>query len=193
MSSLELNKIVGAVLLVLLVGQVISILGDSLVRPRTHGPAAVEVAEGAAPTAKKEIVIAPVSGLLASANVDKGKSIFKKCEACHTEQKGGANKIGPNLWGVVGRPVAAHEGFAYSTALKKQQGEWDYEKINHFIAAPGKFAPGTKMTFVGLDKVGDRADVIAYLRTLADSPAPLPPPEAAKPAEAAPAAEAPKP
>jgi cytochrome c len=194
MSSLELNKIVGAVLLVLLVGQVISILGDSLVRPRTHGPAAVEVAGAPARAPKEAKPIEPVSGLLAAANVDKGKAVFKKCEACHTAVKGGANKIGPNLWGIVGRPVASHEGFGYSSALKKEQGNWDYEKINHFIVAPGKMVPGTKMTFAGLDKVGDRADVIAYLRSLADTPAPLPPPEAAKPAEAAPPpAEAPKP
>jgi cytochrome c len=198
MSGLELNKIVGAILLVLLSAQVISILGDSLVHPRAHGPAAVAVSGGpAAP--KKEEKLEPVSGLLASASVDKGKNVAKKCEACHTVEKGGANKIGPNLWGIVGRPVASHEGFAYSSAMKAKGGNWDYESINAFVHAPSKVVPGTKMTFVGLDKVGDRADVIAYLRSLSDSPAPLPPPEAAKPAEeskpaegAAPA-EAPKP
>jgi cytochrome c len=203
MSSLELNKIAGAIILVLLVGQVISTIGDALVHPRAHGPAAVSVANAPTQGPKKEEKIEPVSGLLASASVDKGKAVAKKCEACHTFQKGGPNKIGPDLWGIVGRPVAAHEGFAYSSALKQKGGEWDYESINQFIAHPGKTVPGTKMTFVGLDKTQDRADVIAYLRTLADSPAPLPPPEAAKPAEeakpaesAAPApapAEAPKP
>jgi cytochrome c len=155
------------------------------VSPRAHGPAAVSVANAPAPGPKKEEKTEPVSGLLASANVDKGKAVAKKCEACHTFQKGGPNKIGPDLWGVVGRPVASHEGFSYSNALKKKGGTWDYESINEFIAHPSKTVPGTKMTFAGLDKVQDRADVIAYLRSLADSPAPLPPPEAAKPAEGA--------
>lgn len=199
MSALELNKVVGAILLVLLTGQVISILGDALVHPREHGPAAVAVGEAPATGPKKEAPLEPVSGLLASASVDKGKTVAKKCEACHTLDKGGANKIGPNLWGVVGRPVGSHEGFSYSSAMKAKGGNWDYESINAFVHAPSKVVPGTKMTFVGLDKVNDRANVIAYLRSLSDSPAPLPPPEAAKPAEenkpaegAAPA-EAPKP
>jgi len=189
MSSLELNKIVGAIILVMLVGQVISTIGDALVHPRSHGPAAVSVANAPSPGPKKEEKVEPVAGLLASANVDKGKTVAKKCEACHTFQKGGPNKIGPDLWGVIGRPIASHEGFQYSNALKQKGGNWDYESINQFVAHPSKTVPGTKMTFAGLDKVQDRADVIAYLRTLADSPAPLPPPEAAKPAEEAKPAE----
>jgi cytochrome c len=192
MSTLEINKIAGAILLVLLVGHVISILGDSLVSPRAHGPAAVAIEGGPAPGPKKEEKIEPVSALLAAASVDKGKSVFKKCEACHNADKGGPNKIGPNLFGVIGRPVASHAGFDYSGALKSKGGEWDYEKINDFIAAPSKYAPGTKMTFVGLDKVKDRADVIAYLRGQSDSPAPLPPSQAAQQPEGQPAAAAPE-
>jgi len=182
MSALELNKIVGAILLVLLATQVISTLGDSLVHPRSHGPAAVQVANAPAPGPKQEVKIEPVSGLLASANVDNGKKIAAKCVACHTLNKGEANKIGPNQWGVIGRQVASHEGFQYSSAMKQKGGTWDYETLNAFIAAPNKTVPGTKMTFVGLDKVKERADLIAYLRTMSDNPPPLPP--ASAPAEA---------
>jgi len=186
MSSLEINKIAGAILLVLLTLQVVTMLGDSLVRSRGHGPAAVSVATAPAPGPKKEIKIEPVSGLIAAANIDNGKKVATKCVACHTLNKGEANKIGPNQWGVIGRPVASHEGFQYSSALKAKGGTWDYESLNAFIAAPSKTVPGTKMTFAGIDKVKDRADLIAYLRSLSDSPAPLPP-------AAAPAAEAPAP
>lgn len=193
MSALELNKIVGAIILVMLVGQVISTIGDALVHPRAHGPAAVSVANAPAQGPKQEQKLEPVSGLLAAADVEAGKKVASKCVACHTLNKGEANKIGPNLWGIVNRPVASHEGFAYSSAMKGKGGAWGYEDINAFIHAPSKVVPGTKMTFVGLDKTKDRADVIAYLRTLADSPAALPPPEAAKPAEGAAPAEAPKP
>jgi cytochrome c len=193
MSSLELNKIVGAIILVMLVGQVISTIGDALVHPRAHGPAAASVANAPTQGPKQEQKLEPVSGLLASADVEAGKKVASKCVACHTLNKGEANKIGPNLWGIVNRPVASHEGFAYSSAMKGKGGTWGYEDINAFVHAPSKVIPGTKMTFVGLDKTKDRADVIAYLRSLADSPAPLPPPEAAKPAEGAAPAEAPKP
>ena len=95
----------------------------------------------------------------------------KKCAACHSFDKGGANKVGPNLWGVVSRPIAAHEGFSYSAALAEKKGQpWTYDDLNHFLASPKAYAPGTKMSFAGISKDTERANLLAYLRTLADEP-----------------------
>src|SRR5690606_6894174 len=128
----------------------------------------------------------PIAVLLASADAEKGANAFKKCVACHTGDKGGANKVGPNLFDLVNRPIATHEGFSYSAAMKDfSQGgsvHWDFEHLNHFLEGPKKYVPGTSMGFAGVKKEAERADLIAYLRTLSDSPAELPPAEAA-PAE----------
>jgi cytochrome c len=139
--------------------------------PPSDTPTAAASSQPAQTEAAKVEDIKP---LLASAPVDQGETLFKKCTACHTGEKGGANKVGPNLWGVVGGPKAHSEAFSYSKALKEKGGEWSYEDLNHFIASPKGFAPGTKMTFAGLKKAEERAALIAYLRTLDDSPAPLP-------------------
>ena len=105
----------------------------------------------------------------------KGERLFnQQCKSCHTVDKGGANKVGPNLWSVVGRKKASHDGFSYSSALQGKGGDWSYEDINHMIFKPQGYVRGTKMAFAGLVKEQDRADVIAYLRTMSDSPAPLP-------------------
>jgi len=96
------------------------------------------------------------------------------CFTCHTVDKGGVNKVGPNQWDIVGRKKASHEGFSYSSALQSKGGDWTYEDINHMIFKPQAFVRGTKMAFAGLAKEQDRADVIAYLRTMSDTPAPLP-------------------
>jgi cytochrome c len=98
----------------------------------------------------------------------------KLCVTCHTIDKGGANKVGPNQWNLVGRKKASEEGFSYSTGLKAMGGEWTYEDINHMIFKPLSFVKGTKMAFVGVPKEQDRADLIAYLRTMNDNPPPLP-------------------
>lgn len=140
--------------------------------PSSGTPTAAAAPSGAAQA--KDAPIEDIKPLLASAPVDQGETLFKKCTACHTGEKGGANKVGPNLWNVVGDPKAAHSGFSYSEALKKVGGDWSYDDLNHFIASPKSFAPGTKMTFAGLKKTEERAALIAYLRTLDDSPAPLP-------------------
>jgi cytochrome c len=117
----------------------------------------------------------PIGVLLAAAKPEDGEKAAKKCAACHSFEKGGPNKVGPDLWGVVNRPIASHEGFSYSEALagKKDQ-VWDYDHLNAFLKSPKEYAPGTKMSFAGLSKDSERAAVIAYLRTLADEPAPLP-------------------
>ncbi len=206
MNSFELNKILGALLGAVFVIFSVSILSDAIFSsppPATPGYA-IEVAEdagaGASEGPAEPESIAP---LLASADAGKGENIFKRCQACHTVDEGGANKVGPNLWEIVNRPVASHEGFGYSAAMQEfaQGGSvtWTYENLDHFLTNPKGFISGTAMAFAGLKKIEDRADLIAYLRQYASSPAPLPEPEAesgddaaAAPAEgeeAAPAAE----
>jgi cytochrome c len=178
MSSLETNKIVGAVLVAGMALLVTHIVADKLVEPHTIHAAAVTVPEGeAGGTAEPAgpVAVEPVSGLLAAADPAKGAELFKKCGACHTSEKGGEAKVGPNLWGIVGNKHAHMEGYAYSDAMKAMADhEWTYEELNAFLASPKTHIPGTKMTFPGLKKVEDRASVIAYLRTQADSPVPLP-------------------
>lgn len=121
-------------------------------------------------------VVPPVSPLLAKADVAHGEQIFKQCAVCHSSKKGDPHKIGPNLWNFLGSAMAHCADYAYSDAFKKQNCVWDYEKINLYLHKPRKMVPGTKMSFAGLVKEQDRADVIAYLRTLSDNPIPLPAP-----------------
>ncbi|UCI07570.1 c-type cytochrome [Mesorhizobium sp. B1-1-8] len=203
MDSDEVNKLLAGFLGTVFVVFSVGIVSDALfASPAPEKPGfAIEAAEPteggpAAPAAAEK----PIADMLASASVDQGAAIFKKCQACHSGEKGGPNKVGPDLWDVVDRPVASHEGFAYSAGMKDfSKGgseKWTYDNINHFITSPKKFVKGTAMGFAGLPKEEDRANVIAYLRTLSDNPKPLPQPgasaeakpaEGAKPAGAAPA------
>ena len=130
-----------------------------------HGEAAADEAEEPAMS---------LAALLAEADPAKGQKVFKKCAACHTVDEGGKNKIGPNLWNVVNRTIASHEGFSYSDAMAAQEGAWDFERLNQFIAAPKGTVPGTKMAFKGVSRDGDRANVLAYLRSLSAEPVELP-------------------
>jgi cytochrome c len=128
----------------------------------------------------------PVEFYLASADVAKGEAVFKRCAACHVSAAGGANGIGPNLWGVVGEPIGKGVGgYAFSAALSSKGGNWDWKSLDAWLASPRAFAPGTKMTFAGLGSPEDRANVIAFLNAHGSN---LPMPAA--PAEAAPAAPA---
>ena len=142
-----------------------------------------EAAGGAAEEA--EVDIKP---LLAGADAAAGATVFKKCASCHTSEKGGANKVGPNLWGVVDRPIASHEGFSYSAGMKtfaEANKTWTYDHLSFFIEAPKKHVPGTAMGFAGVKKPDERANLIAWLREQADTPVALPEASAA----ATPAAE----
>jgi cytochrome c len=136
---------------------------------------------------------ADLTTLLAAADAAHGAEVAKKCGVCHNFEKGGPNMIGPNLYGVLGRPIASHEGYEYSDALKAKGGNWDYEQIFHMIENPGAYVPGTKMAlFGGLPDAKERADVLVFLRTKNDNPPPLPQATAAPaPAAGTPAAEAP--
>ena len=127
-----------------------------------------EAGEGGAEAEK------PIAFYLASADPAKGADVFKKCQACHNVDQGGANGLGPNLYHVLGEPVGQGRGFAWSDALSKKGGNWDWENLSAWLANPKKFAPGTKMAFAGLSNPADRANVIAYLNTKSPAPMPLP-------------------
>ena len=159
-------------LFALVLGKVSNALVDShpLAKPAIAVP---EAAADAGPVPSAEL--APIGPKLKDANVEKGKALYvQQCFTCHTVDKGGVNKVGPNQWDIVGRKKASHEGFSYSSALQAKGGEWTYENINHMIFKPQAFVRGTKMAFAGLPKEQDRADLIAYLRTMNDNPPPLP-------------------
>lgn len=185
MASLEMNKIAAGVLCAGLLAMATGKIAGFLVHPQYLETNAYQIDTSAidsgapAGPADKGPTLEPVMGLLANADPAEGQKVFKKCAACHTPDSGGANKVGPNLFGVVGAKKGAKDGFAYSSALTGFEGapDWGYASLNAFLAKPKDYLPGTKMSFAGLKKVQDRADVIAYLRTLADSPAPLPTPE----------------
>jgi len=161
-------------LFALVVGKVSNAVVDPhhLEKPAIAVADAAPEAASAAPAADE---LAPIGPKLKDANVDHGKALFQQqCYTCHTIDKGGPNKVGPNQWDLVGRKKAAEPGFSYSAALQAKGGEWTYEDINHMIFKPQTFVKGTKMAFAGLPKEQDRADVIAYLRTMNDNPPPLP-------------------
>ncbi|MGE5145129.1 MAG: c-type cytochrome [Candidatus Eiseniibacteriota bacterium] len=199
MNTLELNKIVGAVLVAALSATVISQIGNMLVPTGRHvashggeGEAVATAEPAKAPAPEK-----PLTVLLQKADAKEGEKTAKACIACHSFEKGGPNKVGPDLWEIVDRPKAAHEGFNYSDAVKKLGGKWTYQDLFEWLKNPSAYAPGTKMTF-HLASPEKRADVLAYLRTLSANPVPLPQPTAEdlkkaeeKPAETKAAAAAP--
>jgi cytochrome c len=201
MNSFELNKVLGAILGTCLILLALNIGADAIFsKPQPAKPGyviAVKAVGGeqkkAAPP--KEV---PIAVLLEHADAAKGKDVAKQCQACHTLEKGGPNRVGPNLWNIVGSARGEDRGgFNFSDAMKKKGGTWTYEELNKFLAGPREYIPGTAMTFAGLPRDSQRADVIAYLRTLSDNPVPLPKPPAPPPstANAAPPAkpaEAPK-
>lgn len=173
------NTVAGCVLASALFAMVVGKVSNALVHPHKLDKPALAVSEeeshGQAAAAAPAADLAAIGPKLAGANVEAGKAIFQKqCFTCHTVDKGGPNKVGPNLWAIVGRKKASHEGFSYSSALQAKGGDWTYEDINHLIFKPQGYVRGTKMAFVGLPKEQERADVIAYLRSMADSPQPLP-------------------
>src|SRR6185503_820850 len=127
----------------------------------------------------------PIEVYLAKADPAKGQQIFNKCMACHNADKGGANQLGPNLWGVLGEPIGQGKGFAFSDALSKKGGSWNWDNLSQWLTSPRAFAPGTKMTFAGLGNPEDRANVIAFLNAHSDAPKPLPAAPATETAAAA--------
>jgi cytochrome c len=176
MDSFEINKILGALLFTCLSLLSLNIAADAMFSPVKPAKPGFEVAvteHAAGGEQAKAEPEEPIEKLLASATVDKGANAAKKCAACHTFGKGEPNRVGPNLYGVVGRPKGAG-GFDYSGAMKGKGGNWTVEDLNTYLTNPKAFVPGTKMTFAGLPRGSERADVIAFLNSKSDSPAPLP-------------------
>ena len=178
MWSTKTNNILGAIIVAvwLIVGS--NYIGNLLIPPFEPVHEATAKSGNSEAPAKKEAKKAetaqPLPILLASANADKGKKVAKKCVSCHTFKKGGKNKVGPNLFGIIGGARAKAAGFKYSNAITKMGGNWSYEDMNKFLTKPKSFLPGTKMAFNGLKSAGDRAAVILFLRSFADTPAALP-------------------
>lgn len=177
------NMGVGALLGTVFVLMSVSIASEGIFHsgaPEKEGFAIVAEEAGGEAAGGGEAAAAavPIATLLASADAGAGETVFKKCASCHTPEKGGPNKVGPNLWDVVNRPIASHEGFSYSAGMTTfSEGHkvvWDFDHLNFFLEAPKKHVPGTAMGFAGLKKDDERANLIAYLRTLSDNPAPLP-------------------
>ncbi|WP_420402683.1 c-type cytochrome [Nisaea sp.] len=179
-SSLEFNKIAAGVLcgglLLMGVGKLAGVLVHPTDLEENAYPIEVsgETAVAAAPAGPAPIE--PILGLLATADIAAGEKGAKKCAACHSFDKGGPNKVGPNLWNVVNAEKGHVDGFAYSDAIKAsgETPNWTYSSLNKFLKKPKDYAPGTKMNFAGIRKAEDRAEMVAYLRSLADNPAPLP-------------------
>jgi cytochrome c len=196
MNSFEINKILGAVLGTCLVLLAVHIASGALFTPPVAAKPGYEIAVKEEQPAKPGATAAaaagqPIENLLASASTEHGAQIAKQCQVCHNLQEGQGPKIGPDLYGVVGRQVASQTNFHYTDALKKKGGTWTFDALNKWLDDPRADVPGTAMTFAGIKNEKQRADVIAYLNTLSKNPEPLPKPQgqnaAAKPEAAAPA------
>lgn len=171
MKDLELNKISAAILVAGIIALVSANIADILYQPNQEVKQrgyTIEVAEDSTQNSAKE---APeekvdIQALMKTANIEEGKKEIKKCTVCHTFEQSGANRVGPNLWGIVGKAKAKHPGFKYSASFEALSGTWTVDELFHYLANPKKFVPGTKMAFAGIKKPQTTADVIKYLQSL---------------------------
>jgi cytochrome c len=175
--SLELNKAFAGILTAGIAFMVTGIVAGNLVHPHMPAKSAIQIGDVApagggapAPAAAPAAALEPIGPLLANANPANGERLAKaQCAACHSFNEGGRAGVGPNLHAVVGRAHAAAEGFAYSASLKSHEGPWTYDQLNAWLAKPATYAPGTKMAFAGISNTQQRADIIAYLRSISPS------------------------
>jgi cytochrome c len=189
MDSLETSKIAGAILcaaLAIVLPKTLIDMNMEAANHSGHSPVGYTLPAPAAKTAAKPEdgksgaaapagdIFAAVKPLFAAAKPDNGAATFKVCAACHSNEKGGANKVGPVLWGVVNRKAGGVDGFAYSQGLAAKGGEWTYDRLAGFINNPKTYVPGTKMAYAGIQDPEKLADLLAYLGTLNDTPVPLP-------------------
>ena len=189
MNSFELNKVLGALLGTCLVLLAVHIAAGAIFATPAPAKPGYEIEVKAEKPGQQEAAKAaeePIENLLATASVEHGAQVAKQCAICHNFQEGQGKKVGPDLYGVVGRKIASVSSFNYSAALKAVNGSWSFDELNKWLTDPRGMVPGTAMTFAGLTSEKQRADVIAYLDTLSPSPVPLPK------AQSAPAASAPK-
>jgi cytochrome c len=182
MDSFEVNKILGAVLASLTFVVALSIFAEQLYKPKKPAQPGFTVAiQDTAPTGGAQTAVTPqavdIAAVMAQADASRGQAAFRQCASCHTVDKGGRNGAGPNLWNTVGETKGHAQGFNYSAPMRQRQGageRWDYEQLYRFLENPRGYMPGTTMSFAGVRRSGERADIIAYLRALADTPKPLP-------------------
>jgi cytochrome c len=195
MDSFDWNKIIGAVLGTVMFVVILKIATEAIfdvpppAKPGYVVEGVQEASTGGATAAPVEEALPDWGTALPKADLAAGKDVSARCEQCHDLSKGGPDKIGPNLWGVVGRARASRASFSYSGAMMADHGAWDFDKLFRYLKSPQSVVPGTKMTFAGLRGATDRINLIAYLRTLSDSPMAIPAP---KPAAAASASNPPK-
>jgi|TARA_B100000965_G_scaffold7750_1_gene6009 cytochrome c len=175
MDSFEINKIISAIIVVVVLVVGIDKLSDVIFhveKPKKPGYV-VELQQVSTASASTESKI-DIAALMAMGSAEEGKKVFKKCVACHSIAKGGKNKIGPALYNVVGRKIAGVADYKYSKAFIAYEKEWTFEELNGFLIKPAKWIAGTKMAYAGLKKEKDRASVIKYLNENSDSPLTLP-------------------
>ncbi len=189
MNSFELNKILGALLGCVLITLSLNIAAGALFAPEKPAKPgyAIAVKETGGNKAGPAEPSQPIEVLLASASAEKGAAAAKQCAACHTFEKGGPNRVGPNLYDIVGHERGTGRGFNFSAAMKAKGGAWTFDELNKFLKDPRGYIPGTNMTFAGLSRDSQRADVIEYLRQQSEKPVVVPKVAAAPAAPAVPA------
>ena len=181
MSGLEVNKIIAsiilAIIIIVLIGYIGNILIDTKNKNLKETAYKIDIPEKESAVVNSSLSqenTESIASLLSNASLEKGEKKFKKCGTCHSVEKDGSKKVGPNLWNIINRPKADISGYAYSKALAEYGGVWTYEELSAFIYKPKEYIPGTKMNFAGLKNIEDRANLIAWMREQSDNPVPLP-------------------